>query len=145
MDYDNGRAATSVINVQTALEYRPVSRVNLWLSHNLDRLAIDRGRLYTANLIQLKGIYHVNVRTFVRAILQYTNINRAPELYTYRVDARSKRLFSQFLFSFKLNPQTVFFAGYSDNSNGAGEAHQRIDLTRQNRTFFVKLGYAWAL
>jgi hypothetical protein len=145
VDYDNGRAAASVVNLQTSLEYRPVSRVNLWLSHNLDRLAIDGGRLYTANLIQAKGIYHVNVRTFVRAILQYTEVSRAPELYVYRVDARSKRLFSQFLFSFKLNPQTVFFAGYSDNSNGAGEAHQQIDLARQNRTFFVKLGYAWAL
>ena len=145
VDYDNGRAATSVVNVQTSLEYRPVSRVNLWLSHSLDQLSIEGGRLYRASLVQTKGIYHINVRTFVRAILQYTDITRAQTLYAYPVDARSRRLFSQFLFSFKLNPQTVFFAGYSDNSVGAGEAQGPIDLARQNRTFFVKLGYAWTL
>jgi len=52
---------------------------------------------------------------------------------------RTAALFSQFLFSYKLNPQTVLFLGYSDTS----AADQRIDLTRTDRTFFLKLGYAW--
>ncbi len=34
----------------------------------------------------------------------------------------------------------MIFAGYSDNSAGT----QGTDLRQQNRTFFVKLGYAWA-
>ena len=89
---------------------------------------------------QLKVVYHINVRTFVRAILQYTDITRDPDLYLSAVDARIRRFFSQYLFSFKLNPQTVIFAGYSDNSAGT----QSNDLRQQNRTFFVKLGYAWA-
>ena len=45
-----------------------------------------------------------------------------------------------YLFSFKLNPQTVIFAGYSDNYSGL----RSNDLQQQNRNFFVKLGYAWA-
>ena len=84
-------------------------------------------------------LYHLNVRTFVRAILQYTDITRDPSLYGFPVDGRSRKLFSQYLFSFKLNPQTVLFAGYSDNAL----ASQSADLLRQNRTFFIKLGYAW--
>jgi hypothetical protein len=140
VDYANNRAATSVVQVAPAVEYRPASRVSLQLSYNLDQLSVEGGRLYQANLGQLKAIYHINVRTFVRAILQYTDIRREPDLYLFPVEPRTRRFFSQYLFSFKLNPQTVIFAGYSDNS----AAVQGVDLQQQNRTFFVKLGYAWA-
>jgi hypothetical protein len=143
VDYANNRRATSAIQLAPAVEYRPVSRVSLQLSYNLDRLSVDGGRLYRANLTQLKMIYHLNVRTFVRAILQYTDITRDPGLYVYPVDSRTRQFFSQYLFSYKLNPQTVLFAGYSDNSNDAGGS-TGLDLQRQNRTLFVKIGYAWA-
>ena len=145
VDYSNGQAATQAIQLAPAIEYRPLSRVSLRLSYNLDQLSVDGGRLYRAHLTQVKAIYHINVRTFVRAILQYTDITRDPALYRFPTDARTRRLFSQFLFSYKLNPQTVLFAGYSDNSSGVGDVRQPIDLQRQNRTFFVKLGYAWVL
>ncbi len=145
VDYTNGRAATEVFQLGTAFEYRPVTRVNLRLTYDLERLSVDGGRLYQANLTQMKAIYHLNVRTFVRAILQYTDIARDEHLYLMPVSGTSRRLFQQYLFSFKLNPQTVLFAGYSDNSAGSGASHQSIDLRRQNCTFFIKLGYAWVL
>jgi hypothetical protein len=141
VDYANGRKATSVVNLTPSFEYRPIRRVNLACSHTFDQLSVKGGRLYRANLSQLKAIYHLNVRTYLRAVLQYTNITRAPALYTAAVDARSRKLFSQFLFSFKLNPQTVIFLGYSDNSVG----DRAMQLQRQDRTFFMKLGYAWVL
>jgi hypothetical protein len=145
VDYSNSRAATSAIQLNPAVEYRPASSLSVRVSYNLDQLSVDGGRLYRAHLVQGKALYHLNVRTFVRAILQYTDITRTPELYHFPVDPRTRRLFSQFLFSFKLNPQTVLFAGYSDNSSGASGTRSNIDLVRMNRTFFVKLGYAWAL
>ncbi len=145
VDYANSRAAAAVVQLNPAVEYRPASSLSLRVSYNLDQLSVDGGRLYRAHLVQGKALYHLNVRTFVRAILQYTDITRTPDLYRFPVEARTKRLFSQFLFSFKLNPQTVFFAGYSDNSSAAGATRESVDLVRQNRTFFVKLGYAWAL
>ena len=55
------------------------------------------------------------------------------------IAASSRQLFSQWLFSYKVNPQTVFLAGYSDNASG-GDA---LDLTRTDRTFFLKVGYAF--
>jgi hypothetical protein len=55
-----------------------------------------------------------------------------------RVPALSQSVLTQFLFSYKLNPQTVAFVGYSDTSLGT----DAVDLTRPSRTFFVKLGYA---
>jgi hypothetical protein len=53
--------------------------------------------------------------------------------------ATTHQLFSQYLFSYKLNPQTLLLVGYSDNASGT----QAIDLTRTDRTFFMKVGYAW--
>jgi hypothetical protein len=141
VDYANGRKATNVVQLSPSFEYRPIPRINLSLTHTFDRLSVEGGRLYTANLTQLKAIYHINVRTFLRAVLQYTNITRTPGLYTQALDARSRKLFSQVLFSFKLNPQTVLFAGYSDNAVG----DRAMQLQRQDRTFFLKLGYAWVL
>ena len=52
---------------------------------------------------------------------------------------KTQTVFTQFLFSYKLNPQTVLFIGYSDNYLGM----TNIDVTQTNRTFYVKLGYAW--
>ena len=80
VDYANNRQATSAIQFAPAVEYRPVSRVSLQLSYNLDQLSVEGGRLDQANLGQIKAIYHINVRTFVRAILQYTDISRDPDL-----------------------------------------------------------------
>jgi hypothetical protein len=80
-----------------------------------------------------------SVGSFIRGILQYQDVDRNPALYDFPVSASSEQLFSQLLFSYKLNPQTVFFLGYSDTHLGVGQ----IDLTQTDRTFFAKIGYAW--
>jgi hypothetical protein len=140
VDYANNQAATAAVQLAPAVEYRPVERVSLRFSYNFDLLDVKGGRLYAANLAQIKVMYYFNVRAFVRAILQYTDIERDPALYTFPVEPRTRRLFQQYLFSYKLNPQTVLFVGYSDNSLNAQP--QSIDLLRTDRTLFIKLGYA---
>ena len=141
VDFANNRKATRVMQLGPRFDYRPLSSTSVGVSYNLDELSVDGGRLYRAHLAQVRVLYHLNVRTYLRAILQYTDISRNPNLYTSPVEARSRELFSQYLFSFKLNPQTVLFAGYSGNALSG----QTIDLRRKNRTFFMKLGYAWVL
>jgi hypothetical protein len=140
VDYANNRKATSVVQVGPRIEYRPIRRVSLQFSYDLDQLDVDGGRLYRANLAQLKMMYYFNVRSFFRAILQYTDIRRDPALYTFPVEERTRRLFQQYLFSYKLNPQTVLFVGYSDNASNGNV--QSIDLQQTNRTLFIKIGYA---
>jgi hypothetical protein len=140
VDYANNRKATGVVQLGPAFEYRPITRVSFGLSYNLDQLDVDGGRLYRANLAQLKVMYYFSVRSFLRAILQYTDISRDPALYTFPVEERTRRLFQQYLFSYKLNPQTVLFVGYSDNSSNA--TVPSVDLLHTDRTLFVKIGYA---
>jgi hypothetical protein len=110
-------------------------------SHSLYRLTVDGGRLFLANLSELRLVYQFNIRTFIRAIFQYRDTRYDPDLYAEAIEAKQRLLFTQFLFSYKINPRTVLFLGYSDNYYG----ENGLSLTQTDRTFFVKLGYAWVL
>jgi hypothetical protein len=111
-------------------------------SHTYQRLdTLGGDEIYTANLAQSRIQYMLSSRAFVRAILQYRWLHQNPVAYEWEVTEDSENLFTQFLFSYKLNARTVVFAGYSDNSFGM----QTTGLVRTNRTFFIKLGYAWVL
>jgi hypothetical protein len=137
VDYANERPARRLL-FGPYLEAGLGRHVNLNLSHNLERLSSMGQRTYTANLLQARLIYNFTVRAFARAILQYRDVDRVPERYSFAVDGRSRGLFSQLLFSYKLNAKTVLFLGYSGQLLG----NQDIDLTRSDRTFFLKIGYA---
>ena len=140
IDFDNSRPADE-IEIAPSVSVNLGDHLQLFLNHDFQRLDVEGGRLYDANLSQLRAIYQLNIRTFVRAIFQYTDIQRDPDLYTFAVNEQDKDLFTQLLFSYKLNPQTVLFLGYSDIALG----DQSVALTRQNRTLFFKVGYAWVL
>lgn len=138
VDYSNSRNADSLVLLPAA-ELGLGRHINLNLQHTFQRLSFEGEQIFQANLTQLKLIYNFNVRCFVRGIVQYLDVYRNPDLYLFPVLPKTETLFSQFLFSYKLNPQTVLFLGYSDNYLGM----TGIDIGQTDRTFFVKLGYAW--
>jgi hypothetical protein len=140
IDYSNLRLAWHII-LNPAVELNLGKHLNLNLRHRYMRLSDQGNEIFTANLSQANLVYNFNVRTFVRAIVQYQDISSNPAMYNFAVLPEHKTIFTQFLFSYKLNPQTVLFMGYSDNHLG----YSGIDIVQQNRTFFVKLGYAWLL
>jgi hypothetical protein len=104
-------------------------------------MKVNDARLYTANISQLTAVYQFSVRTFFRAIMQYVNYSYNPDNYTFPQDSEDRHLFTQLLFSYKFNPRTVMFLGYADNYHGS----QDYSITQSDRTFFVKLGYAWTI
>ena len=55
-------------------------------------------------------------------------------------DPSTDSLATQLLYSYKLNPQTVLFAGYSDNQL---DDSLTGNLEMTGRTLFFKLSYAW--
>ena len=142
VDFDNvqqGDAVRLVPNFRLNLG----RHVQAQLRHTYEQLDVDDGRLFTANLSQLRFVYQFNIRTFVRAIVQYTDIDRDLSLYDdpEDVDAKTNQVFSQLLFSYKVNPRTVLFLGYSDNREG----DENNDLLQEDRSVFLKIGYAWNL
>ena len=141
IDYDNTQAGTR-LQINPYMEWNLGKRVKLELEHTYEHLDVDAGRLYTANITRFKFIYQFSKRMFLRTILQYRNYDREVELYQDDdVDAKTEKLFSQILFSYKINPQTVFFLGYSDDYQGDHET----SIIQTNRTLFAKLGYAYRL
>jgi hypothetical protein len=140
IDYSNARAATQLLT-STTMEFGIGRNLNVNLNHLFQRLSVDSEKIFSAHLLQTRLVYNFNVRTFVRAIVQYYDLARNPALYTSSVNPETRTLFTQLLFSYKINPQTVLFLGYSDNHLG----FRGLDITRTNRTFFLKLGYAWVM
>lgn len=99
-------------------------------------------KIHDASILDARVTWQFNLRSFVRMTLQQSDVSRNPDVYIDDVDARSRNVGRQLLYSYKLNPQTVFFLGYSD---------QYVDdddldgLTVSRRSWFMKIGYAWNL
>ncbi len=144
IDFANTRPAETVV-------IEPNFRVNLGrhlrttFTHTYQKLDVDEGELFTVNLSQLRVVYQLNLRMFVRAIFQYQQVERDPTLYLDEVDAESRDLLTQLLFSYKINPRTVLFFGYTDSREGFVNQESSVDLTQSDRSLFLKLGYAWNL
>jgi len=100
----------------------------------------DGARIFDAAVHDVRLTWQFNMRSFLRLTTQFQDIERNPASYTDTVDSRSRDVGRQLLYSYKINPQTVFFLGYSDSliddDNLSG-------LTTTDRTWFMKLGYAW--
>lgn len=143
IDYLAGEVGTQITAGPSA-DLKLGRHLNLELQHSFRRLERDGSWAFIANLSEVRAVYNFNVRTFFRAIVQYQDIRRNPDRYEIQVNRENRSVFTQLLLSYKVNPQTVVFLGYSDNALGILDQDRiRTDLTRTDRTFFLKLGYAW--
>lgn len=138
IDFTNLQPAERTI-AEPSVELTLGRHVLLRYRHFYQALDVEGGRLFRAHAPEARLIYQFNGRAFVRLILQYTDIRRDPDLYEEEVDAELRDFFSQFLFTYKVNPQTALYVGYSDDQVGNEEA----PLTPVSRSLFVKVGYAW--
>ncbi len=110
------------------------------LRHNYQKMEVNGEKLYSINLSDLRFTYQFTIRSFIRATIQYSNTRYNQSLYLFDIDSRATYLTTQVLYSYKINPQTRFFIGYSDTG------YQNDDLTKiykTNRTLFTKCSYAW--
>lgn len=140
IDYAHTRAG-KYFQINPELNWKWGTHIALNFSYLYQLLKIEGETLFLAQLPQLHFIYHINSRAFFRAILQYQDIDRNLDLYASDIEPNTRTLFSQLLFSYKLNPRTVLFIGYSDNYLG----YDDIAITQAGRTLFLKIGYAWTL
>jgi len=138
IDFANTQPAER-LTLRPSFRYNIGRHVNVWLRHTYTQLDVNGGRLFSVHAPELRTVHQFNPRAFIRLVLQYTDIERDPTLYVDPVDAEQQTLLSQLLFSYKINPQTAAYAGYTDNRLGTDVD----DLARTDRTFFVKFGYAW--
>tara|TARA_B110000037_G_scaffold80759_1_gene96263 strand:- start:4356 stop:6605 length:2250 start_codon:yes stop_codon:yes gene_type:complete len=139
VDFANTRLGRSK-RFGPSVNYRWGKHLELDLDHTLQQFDVDGGRLFTANLTDLKTTYQFSARSFLRFTLQYTDNKRNQDLYVRSVQARTKQLTTQLLYSYRFSAATRFFIGYSD----AGFQNDTYDaIEKTNRTVFAKFSYAW--
>jgi len=100
-----------------------------------------KSNVYVATISELRLSYQFDVRSYLKLSLVYREVERNPDNNNAYSAEQSSDLSTQLIYAYKINPQTVFFLGYSDYS------FQYDDLTtleRSDRTFFTKISYAWA-
>ena len=133
----------SLINLSGTL--RPTDHLQISLTNSMRWLAIRGDRLFTSQAERLRATYTFNSRMFVRAIVQNQRTGRDVQLYGPNANGtfpaqHSGSLSSQLLFAYKLNWQTVFYAGYGDLSEVVGDTGS---FEPSNRQFFTKVSYAF--
>jgi len=138
IDFDHVRPADRT-RVSGSVDLDLGRHFSFELEHLYSTLDVEGGRLFTAQVPQMTAIWQFNTRTFVRAILQFTDIRSNQDLYEDEIDEIAKDFFVQLLFSYKVNPRTVFFAGYTEG----GFENQDFTMTTTGRAVFLKIGYAW--
>jgi len=144
------------LRIEPFLRVEPGRHVRLNLSHAYRRLDLDTGRAFHAGLTEMRLTYQINLRAFVRTILQYTDVERGVALYPQCAPGADpagcdllpseRDVFMQLLFSYKVNPMTALYLGYTDQQLGFQElTADEVPLTRTARTLFFKIGRAWVL
>jgi maltoporin len=126
--------------------FRPQVRLNLgrhWqmeLRHTYQQLDQDLGEIFTANQSDFRVAYQFDLRQRLRLTVQWTDVERNQATHVDEINEKFSRLGTQLIYSYKVNPRTVLFAGYSDS----GQEDDTVDsLITTNRTLFMKIGYAW--
>jgi hypothetical protein len=96
--------------------------------------------VFDAGVYDIRATWQFNRRSFIRLTTQIRNVDRNQSVYVDEVDSHSRRVGRQLLYSYKINPQTVFFLGYSDKHIDDDDLD---GLQEADRTLFMKIGYAW--
>jgi hypothetical protein len=142
IDYDNTRLGDQVY-LQPSFTWNINRNFLLDVRSIFASLDTKEGeKIFDASVLDARLTWQFSVRSFLRVTLQQSDTSRNPDVYEDEVDAESSNVGRQLLYSYKMNPQTVFFLGYADQY--IDEDH--LDgLTASDRSVFMKIGYAWNL
>lgn len=138
--------------------------INFRLNHSRQRLERDGGTAFDAKVVDARLSWQLDPRQRLRLSVQASEVARDPALYRFlraecpftpadpaaptceiAVNRLARDVAAQLLYSYKVNPRTAFYAGYS---HGAFDVDREGDLQRDalvdsDRGLFVKLSYAW--
>lgn len=139
IDFDNNRLGKQLF-LESEINWSLGKHFQLEVEHTYIDLEVDDTPLFTANLTDARITYQFDQRQFLRLIVIYSDIERNQSNYTFDVDSRSRTVGTQLLYSYKVNPLTKFFVGYSDS----GYRDDTITaFTKSEQSVFMKVSYAW--
>lgn len=119
---------------------------NINLVYTNQSLDVTGGELFNAKLADLRLAYQFNIQSRLSLTIQATKIDRDLSLYNEDIrddfQSSSESVGTQLIYSYKINPQSLFYLGYSDN---ALENDDVQSLEKTDRTIFAKFSYLWQL
>jgi len=147
IDYTHTQSGDSLF-VETYFEWQINKHFNVDIARTLQTLDITGGQLFKAELYDIRLAYQFSHRSRLSLTLQTININKNVNLYESNQDtdpdndelSNSKNLGTQLIYSYKINPQTLAYVGYSDN---ALENEDVQSLQKTNKAIFAKFSYLW--
>ena len=140
IDYSNSRQGKR-LQLEPFVDWHIGRNLLLKLRSALVQLdTMDGDEIFDAEVHDVRLTWQFNRRSFLRLTMQLQDVKRNADLHVDEVDSRERDIGRQLLYSYKLNPQTVFFLGYSDNQLNDDDLGRFEDT---DRTVFMKLGYAW--
>ncbi|MCV2885721.1 carbohydrate binding family 9 domain-containing protein [Aestuariibacter sp. AA17] len=109
--------------------------------HTYQDFDVDSGDLFTASLTDARITYQFDKEQFIRLTFAYNDVDRHLENYVGSNFYETNRDFgTQLLYSYKVNPFTKFFLGYSDFGVQNDQVpHRRV----AEQSLFMKVSYAW--
>ncbi|WP_187775797.1 carbohydrate binding family 9 domain-containing protein [Luteimonas suaedae] len=110
------------------------------LDGSVQTLERDGGTAFRASVLDARASWQFDPRQRLRLSLQGSAIERDPALYSTPVKRRSRDVAAQLLYSYKLNPRTAGYLGYSHGGYADGD---QVRLADRDRSLFLKLSYAW--
>lgn len=153
IDYENTQLG-DVVNIEAFTEWDVNAYFKASINYNYSNLDVDDGRLFSAHQSDIRMSYQFNMRSILKLVIQYTDIDRNAGIYKDdndefyslndedRPDDKERYFSTQLIYSYKINPQTLFFIGYSD---GGYQDDNLEKIARDQRTVFTKFSYAWQL
>jgi hypothetical protein len=140
VDFDNSRLGEQ-LRLEPFIDWNINRNLFLRLRATLLQLDTKEGEdVFDAGVYDIRATWQFNRRSFIRLTTQIRNVDRNQSVYVDEVDSHSRRVGRQLLYSYKINPQTVFFLGYSDKHIDDDDLD---GLQEADRTLFMKIGYAW--
>ncbi len=142
IDYDHQKLGDAIY-VSPSFSWDINNHIQIKFDHNYRELRHSDILSFRANQSDVRFSYKFNINSIFKVTAQYTNLEVNSNPFTAGSDfSRSKRLATQFIYSYKINPQTLFYLGYSD---GGFIERDSFSYKADNRSFFSKLSYAWQL
>ncbi len=141
VDFSNNRLADSIrgsVYVNANIGKHFSARIN----HRYRNLSLTEGNIFTANQTDIRLSYQFNIRQRLRLAIIQTDVNRDLSLYNEPEDfnKNSENVSTQLIYSYKVNPRTLLFVGYSD----AGTQFDDIEsFVTTDKNVFMKFSYAW--
>ncbi|WP_448213403.1 DUF5916 domain-containing protein [Colwellia sp. MEBiC06753] len=130
--------------VRPTINWNVNRHLELKLRHTFRELNADGANVFTARLTDFRTTYQFNVQSFLRLSLIYNNTTRNadnnPLVDPADITAHSRDLSAQLLYAYKINPQTVFYLGYSEHQYGEDAFNE---MEKDLRSAFMKFSYAW--